>query len=192
MKQLNIKRRSNINNYRFDSRDKQTFSSDIKRSTLIEKWLMSLWIQEMRDRGNTVDCIDNGVDNTGEFVDVPSSLPDYKVIINGVSNLYEIKTSPIGNNKKSSFKVDSLKAAIKYNAELLVFYNIATRSSDFKNDTDLSKVYWYQISVPMQQRLLAIYEVQKIPHIMGGKPIIVIPLEHYYLWFTKEVFKGTL
>ncbi len=177
------------NNYRFDHRSKEEFSKDIKRATLIENWLMDLWVKEMVLRGNKIDYFDNGVDNSGEFVDIPNSSSDYKIIENGETKFIEVKTSPIGNDKKSSFKVDALQACIRNKAEILVFYNIATRSTNFKLDTIISDIYWYRISVPTQRKLLEWYEPVSIAKIMGGKKIIMVPAEHYQEVFgTKQYF----
>ena len=173
----------NNHKYRFDSRSKDEFMSDIKRSTAIERWLVELYVEEKQKQGNNISYINNGVDNTGEFVERATSAADYKFTINGESRLIEVKTSPIGNNTKSTFKVSSLKANIKDGVYLLVFYNIATRSNNFKQDTDLSKVEFIIVSPYIQRQLLDTYPAKAYGKIMGGKPCIKIPAADYPSWF---------
>lgn len=180
------------NNYRFDNRSKDEFKTDIKRATKIENWLIDLWVREMTLRGHDVKYFDNGVDNSGEFVDNPNSSSDYKIKFNGKTEFVEVKTSPIGNDKKSSFKVDSLKACLRNHASMLVFYNIATRSNEFIKDTDLYNVYWYKIDQFTQRHLLDIYKPQSIKHIMGGKQIIVVPHYDYGVFGSPDRFSYLL
>lgn len=176
-----------MSDFRYDFRSKDDFIRDIKRSTLIERWLLDLYINHMRSHNIIITYENTGTDNSGEYTNKATYAPDYNLTFTTGRAIYnvltEIKTSPIGNDKRSTFKTASLEATIKNQVSLLIFYNIATKSENFKEDTDLTKVLATWVSPESQAAWLKEYPSKSRGRLMGGKPCIEIPAKDYSRWF---------
>ena len=107
-------------NYRRDTRTKKQFEEDIKFRTAKEKFLIQLFKKEMVARGHTITYRSYGVDNSGKLVKRATCAPDYRVIIDGVEQLLEIKNSPVVD--KWTFKVHNLQQYVKIGADILIFW----------------------------------------------------------------------
>lgn len=151
---------------RRDNRTEEKFKEDIKLATLRERRLLNFWLMEMQDLGKEIQVIDTGIDNSGEFVEFSDNYPDFKLIIDGVEGLYEVKQNPYSH--RNSFKVYDLKTYIKLNAKILLFYGI-TKDCCL---TTASK--WAIIEPEAMKRMLL-----DLPHTRhdakwGNKPIVVV------------------
>lgn len=180
-------------NRRFDHRDKETFSKDIKRATLIENWLMSLWSDDMSLRGYPIEYVPYAEGRDGKYLAKASSKSDYLVTLAGKEShssptLLEVKTHPYGSRSGfSTFKVDALTAALKERATILLFFSISTRSDDFKALTDLGAVEWTLILPEVIEAWFSEYEPQKFGYgTFGNKDCIRILREDYDRWITIE------
>jgi hypothetical protein len=107
--------------YRKDNRSTKKFKKDIENRTSKEKFLVEYFIDRMEVMGYDITVINNGIDNTGKMLKKVSSRADYRIIINGVEGLYDIKCGPV--KSKCIFKTHNLKQYVKNNASILLFYN---------------------------------------------------------------------
>jgi hypothetical protein len=168
--------------YRRDTRTQEEFEHAIKRASDIEQWLMrDVWIPELRSRKYDISAEDNGCDNSGAFQTRVNSKPDFKVTLDGLDGLIEIKTNP--HFAKCTWKVESLKAYLQHNATILLFFNIATKSDKFKLDTNLADVKWTLIVPSIIERWLSIYDHKIYYGYNGNKLSIQFPKQDYPGWF---------
>lgn len=114
---------------RLSGRTYEQFKEDIKQSTLDERVIIEKYKLYCK-RNYNIDIIieDNGVDNTGEFLEVSKVRSDADFIVNG--KLVEVKTI---KNKLDSFrlKVASIKSYIKQNATMLLVSGWKTDNPEF-------------------------------------------------------------
>lgn len=108
-------------NHRKDTRSVQVFKSNLLDFHQREKLWISIYAEELRQNKHKVEVEDFGVDNTGKLIkdSLPNHNPDYKLIIDGVEQLIEVKTCP-ENSPTFTFKVGSLKTCIEHNSLILV------------------------------------------------------------------------
>lgn len=75
---------------RFDYRTKEQFKKDIHECTKIEGTLMKMyvqWLNSVRDQSSAeYTYVDNGIDNSGKFVERPDSRADFILKRAGVRN----------------------------------------------------------------------------------------------------------
>lgn len=114
---------------RLSGRTYDEFKRDIKQSTIDERII----IEKYRDYCKTVHNIDiiiedNGVDNTGEFLDVSQVRSDADFKVNG--KLVEVKTIK-DKLKVFRLKVASIKSYIKQNATMLLVSGWKTEEPEF-------------------------------------------------------------
>jgi hypothetical protein len=172
--------KSNSLNRRKDNRTVEKFLSDIKQNTLREKMLMDLWVKEMTHRGHVVTYIDNGVDNSGEFLEFTDNRPDFKVTIDGVEELYEVKANPWSH--KQTFKVFDLQSYVKFEAKILLFYGIGHD----KTKVDYDSTRWGVIDTKGIEIMLAGNDFRTGDAKWGGKPVVVIYPRDYPGYFKEE------
>ena len=166
--------------YRKDSRSEKKFAEDIKFRTLKEKFLIELYADEMRHLGHKIELENNGVDNTGELQAKATTAPDYKVTTDNVTQLLEVKNSPVSS--KWTFKVHNLKQYVKQNADILVFWG--TGYIDRNPDgIDLDYTRFGIISHNSIAKMLTEYEHYKEPK-FGNKVCIQIPKKDFANWVT--------
>lgn len=114
--------------YRKDSRTKSQFIQDIKNSTLTEQTLIKLYMEDLNDRkGGGYSYIDNGCDNTGEFLKDKkvTTAADFIIIKNNTTHKAEIKFS---RPRITAFhiKVHQLKSYIKQDCCIIMFNAVET------------------------------------------------------------------
>jgi hypothetical protein len=114
--------------FRKDSRTDKQFADDLKKYHKKEAVYSEAYRLHLEaDPYLSVECIENGVDPTGEVIH--GNIDDeYDYIYNITDNAaeedfqrkIEIKTAPEYLDKFFSFKVSSLKRCVKYGADLIV------------------------------------------------------------------------
>lgn len=122
-------------NFRRDNRTQKQFEQDILNSTNKEKFLLKLFVKYCKSKGQTITYRSNGTNNKGQLVKKSSCDADYKITIDGQTNLYDIKNSPVLH--KLTFKKYQLEQYVKQDAHILVFYgtgNINHDTSKLKKD----------------------------------------------------------
>jgi hypothetical protein len=195
--------------YRFDNRSVDEFKKHIKFSTLLENYFFTRWVKscERLDHVRIENPRDNGVDNTGEFIEKgKTSGADYMVNFNyrGV----EIKDMPlevkwVPTYGKLTLKIGDLKAYIRENAAILFIYNAKKSKIDLripKKDYNFDKhigliesvenqLKW-GVMIPQNVKNLLDFAIKydKVKNInyMGGKPGIVINQNEFSDWFFEE------
>lgn len=171
---------------RFDYRTKDEFAADIKKAHILQNWLMSLWVEELKFRGYNINYFDNGCGNDGEYLERPTKDADYKISINDETYLIEVKTNPIGN-KKATFKVDGLRRMVKDDAWMLLVNEVATQASPDR--TDPTKIQWALVSPATISNILDFYPAKSYGKIMGGKPSVMIPQDDWPIWFNLQCLR---
>lgn len=109
--------------YRKDNRDQKTFEADIKEGASIERKLIKLYIDDLNERkGGGYSYIDNGCDNSGEFLEDCKVTTDADFIIIKGKTKYkgEIKFSR-PNVNAFHIKEHQLKSYIKQNCCIIMF-----------------------------------------------------------------------
>ncbi len=166
---------------RRDVRSVKQFKEDIKWSSDREKHLMKLFAREMRYRGHTIKYENNGVDNSGEFVEFSNNQPDYKVTIDGKEQLVEIKANPY--HHKQTFKTYDIEAYIKYKAYILLFYNIGHNKTVVSPDTK-----WGLIDTKSLEKIYKDVEARRGDAKWGFKPVLIIyPKDYSKYWKEEEI-----
>jgi hypothetical protein len=177
------KKKKNIKNdnldYRIDNRSIKQFKKDILQRTLKEKFLLELFIQECIYLGNTIQVEDYGVDNTGKFVEKANTKPDYKITIDGVTKLYEIKSSK--SPYICTFKIHNLKKYIEYNANILLFYGTGDIENDVGN-LDEENIRWAILTPEIIKRMLD-NKKSYIEKKFGDKRCIQLQLKEFDEYF---------
>lgn len=128
---------------RFDFRSKETFQRDIKFSTLLEGYFFDQWTKRVH---NTSDYIlehygDNGVNNSGEFIDSGQSTigADFIVTMSKGEDRYEnlpLEMKWVPTAGKFTLKKNDLKAYAKENAAILFIYNTKNCGIDMRKPKD--------------------------------------------------------
>lgn len=168
---------------RRDVRSEEQFKKDIKDATLREKKLLDLWIKEMEHLGHNVKAEDNGVNNTGDFIEFSNNNPDYKLTIDNNSPcLYEIKQNPFKH--RNSFKIYDLQTYIKLKAKILLFYGIS-RNGDLTKDSR-----WAIIEPEAMERMLIFLPSTSGDIKWGYKPIVVVWERLFDEYFKSNEFKS--
>lgn len=171
--------------YRLDNRSISQFKKDIKNRTKKEKFLVDLFKKESEIRGHTISIVDNGIDNSGKLITkIANCQPDYKITIDNITGLYEVKCSPV--ETRCTFKIHSLKKYVKYKSNILLFYNVGYI------DTDLRKfkkkdARWAIISTDKISKLLELPSY--IEPMFGNKPCVKILQKDYKRYFKSYVFQ---
>jgi len=167
-------------NRRRDVRTEDQFKKDIKEATERERRLLKLWIKEMEYLGHKIVATNNGVDNSGEFVEFSNNDPDYNIIIDdSPSCLYEIKQNPFDH--RNSFKVYDLQSYIKVNAKILLFYGTS------KTGGLTDKTRWAIIEPEAMQRMLLLPSTSGDVK-WGYKPIVIVWQPDFYKYFESKEF----
>lgn len=164
---------------RRDVRSEEEFKKQIKEASLRERKLLDHWIAEFPEK--TIVVENYGVDNSGEFVEFSNNLPDYRLIIDGVSDLYEIKQNPYSH--RNSFKTYDLQCYIKMNAKILLFYGIS-KEGDITKDSR-----WAIIEPEAMQRMLLL-PTNAGDKAWGFKPIVIVWERMFNEYFTSNNFKN--
>lgn len=165
--------------FRRDNRSEEQFKKDIKEHTLREKKLLELWIKEMASLGISVSYENNGVDNSGEFVEESNVNPDYKLTVNGLTRLTEIKQNPYDH--RNSFKVYDLQTYIKQDADILLFYGLG------KTYQLTEKARWAIIKPEAMTRMLELPRT-KGDAAWGYKEIVVVWFNRFDEFFQSKEF----
>jgi len=167
---------------RKDHRTRKQFKKDIKNRTKKEAYLMRLFQREMKCRGHDVTFRSNGTDNKGEIQKKVSCDADYKVTIDGVEMLLDIKNSPI--HTKWTFKVHNLEYYVKTGAGMLVFWGTGYIDSD-PSKIDKADAYFGIIESRDIKRMLEDYEHYE-EYKFGNKVCIKVPSKDFANWCTPE------
>ncbi len=112
--------------YRKDSRNQETFEADIKAGASIERHLIKAYISDLNKRkGGGYSYLDNGCDNTGEFLEDHKVTTDADFIILKGKTKYkaEIKFSrPTVNS--FHLKEHQLRSYIKQDCCIIMFNGV--------------------------------------------------------------------
>lgn len=146
-------------NYRRDNRSQKEFIKDIAKSTQKENFLVNLFQLEMECRGFSVRVEDYGIDNTGKIVKKSSCAPDFKITIDDVEYLIEMKNSP---TNIWTFKVYNLERYIEQKAWILIFWNTGNLKKDI-NNINYNTTRFGLLSPATLQTILNTYNSYKEP-----------------------------
>lgn len=181
---------------RKDFRTEKTFIKDIKFTTSIETYLWELFCQRVLKKF-AYESIDYGTDNSGKFSKKSNHNADYRLKLTIDNKIYdlllEIKFAP--TNKKAVFKVQDLKAYIKQNANILLFYNQGPENlkkpKHYNVDShidllsrNIKHLYYTLLSPAIMTTMLDTYQHEKL-FFMGNKPSITVPSEDF-----SKLFRG--
>lgn len=193
---------------RFDNRSVDTFKKHIKFSTRLESYFFNRWLDVCSyiDHISVSNPRDNGVDNSGEFIEKgKTSGADYIVDLSyrdlHVKDMpLEIKWVPTYG--KLTLKEGDLKGYIRENAGILFIYNSKKLNINLKlpKDYDLERhieliksvedqIRW---GIMLPQQVKSFFDFSKsngmIKSIsyMGGKPGIVLNQADFCNWFSEE------
>lgn len=179
---------------RKDYRNLETFKQDIKFGTLLEQFWWSVYLNELKGQGiEIVKWRNNGVDNSGNYVEKSSGAADFFLVtrVDGVikEQFLEIKFAP--KNDKISLKVRDLQNYITQGAEILLFVN--SGPSDLRKPKDynfdlhidrirecLQDIVYTVISCEQIKELLKLPAVQA--RHMGNKWTIVLEDRELFRW----------
>lgn len=179
---------------RFDNRDKETFSRDIKFGTMMEQLWMRKCLPEIIKHNiypGFISLKDNGVDNTGEFQERSNGNADFIVTTNQGQHPLEVKWAP--TKGKITLKLHDLTGYLNQGADILVIYNNSNVSLKQPTHTDYSqhwaiiekymdKIQWGIIYNSSIRKILELTP-QKIFY-MGGKQGFIInesAFHHYFI-----------
>jgi hypothetical protein len=114
---------------RLAGRTYEEFEKDIRQGHINEREVIKRYAKLYKEKtGKDLHIIDNGVDNTGEFLDVSKVRDDVDFVVNGKP--LEVK---IIKNKLFQFrlKLNLLKSYIEQNANVLVVIGWETDTPEF-------------------------------------------------------------
>lgn len=195
---------------RFDHRTKETFKKDIYTGTRMEKYFFNKWLEVCDSRDDILidDPRNNGVDNTGEFIENGKNTAgaDYKVDIKYQdldlqNHPLEVKWCPTAG--KLTLKTNDLKAYIREGASILFIYNSVSCGTNLRMprggnnlekhfDLIESKQKQFRWGIMWHDSVKEFLEysqendlVKSIPY-MGHKLGIVLPSKEYSRWFKEE------
>ncbi len=158
-------------NHRRDDRTVRQFKKDIKSSTKKERFLVELFREEMKFLGHTIRISNYGTDNTGKLVKYSSCKPDFKITVDGKTELYDIKNSPVSH--KWTFKVYNLEQYVLQDANILVFWGTGYINKNTKQ-INRASTRWGIITPKKIKKMLRDYEPYNEP-MFGNKSCIQIP-----------------
>lgn len=165
---------------RRDVRTADQFKKDIKDASQREKLLIELWAKEMRYRGHTVSYKDNGIDNSGEFVELSDSRPDYEVTVDGNTYLLEVKSNPY--SFKQTFKIFDLQTYVKLGAKMLLFFGLGQNKTLFDEET----TRWAMIESSSIDKMLKVKPHQTGDSKWGFKKVLILYPGEYDTYFKTE------
>jgi hypothetical protein len=120
--------------YRFDKRTKEQFIEDIKNATKVEQALMKYyvgWLNRHNKRAKSYTYRDNGIDNSGKFLEKADSRADFCLDTpSGKSHLIEIKFSR-KENKNFHIKVTHVNRCITDDVCVVVFMDVDGENKRF-------------------------------------------------------------
>lgn len=193
---------------RFDHRSVDTFKKHIKFSTKLESYFFHKWLKLCEEMNNISisNARDNGIDNTGEFIEKgKTSGADYMVDLKygdtQIDNMpLEIKWVP--THGKLTLKEGDLKAYVRENAAILFIYSSEKLDIDLRmpKDYDLKKhilviesiqdkLRW---AIMIPEKVKNFFDFSKANgmiksiHYMGGKPGVVLKQSEFNNWFSEE------
>ena len=166
-------------NYRKDHRTTEQFEKDIRCRTNKERFLIELFIKECEYHGKLIRIENNGVDNSGQFMQKSNCNADYSYTHDGKVNLLEVKCSPVSH--KCTFKVYNLQQYIKQEASILLFYGVGKIDKD-PSKIDYKNTRWAIIVPEKIQQMLDEHEPYK-EYLFGNKMCIQIKQEKYDKYF---------
>lgn len=183
---------------RFDKRNKESFSKDIKFGTMIEQFWMRKCLPEIIKADIYKDFVslkDNGVDNSGEFTNNPTSSADFLIVTKTGSFPLEIKWAP--TKGKITLKKNNLVSYLKQNADILLIYNNSNKELkkpkhyDYSEhwgliEDNISDILWCIIPNSSIKEILKLKE-QKI-YYMGNKPGFIIKEQDFGKYFSLRNF----
>ena len=165
-------------NYRKDQRTLLQFEKDILDNTKKEKFLLSIFVKELKKKGHKVRVKNFGIDNTGKFIVKSNCKADYQITIDGVKGLYEIKNSPV--DWKMTYKVYDLQQYIKNSVNIIIFYG-----TGFLNDNPKKinlKYSRYGIITPEKIQLMLKNCESYIEKAFGYKECIKVDKKDFNLY----------
>jgi len=166
--------------YRMDSRNLQNFKDDIRKRTKKETFLANLIVKEWEYLGYKVQLLDNGTDNSGQFLTGRvSASPDYQAIVNSTKFLFDIKNS--GVIHKCTFKLHNLKQYVKWGACILLFYGTGFIDED-PSQINYQTTMWGVIKPHKIAAMIQKYQPYKEPK-FGNKLCIKCPYTSYNDFF---------
>lgn len=114
---------------RLSGRTYEEFKRDIKKAHEDEREIIQRYIKFIKSKtGKELDFVDNGVDNSGEFIPVNQVKDDVDFIVNGKP--MEVKL--IKNNlQKFRLKLNLLKSYVKQDADVILVMGWETDSPQF-------------------------------------------------------------
>lgn len=125
----NLKGREKQEYRRLAGRTVEQFKKDIKQGHKNEKEIIERYAKFYKDTtGKELNIVDNGVDNSGEYLDISQVKDDADYIINGKP--MEVK---IIKNKLPKFrlKLNLIKSYIEQNANVLIVVGWETDTPEF-------------------------------------------------------------
>lgn len=161
---------------RKDYRNLETFKQDIKFGTLLEQFWWSVYLNELKGQGiEIVKWRNNGVDNSGNYVEKSSGAADFFLVtrVDGVikEQFLEIKFAP--KSDKFTFKVNDLKAYTTQGAEMLLFVN--SGSSDLRKPKDYNfDLHIERIRGCLQDIVYTVISCEQIKGLLK-RPAIKVP-----------------
>ena len=158
--QKNLTGREKAEWKRMHGRTLEQFKDDIRQAHIDEKEIIYRYAQHHKDKtGKDLHIVDNGVDNTGEFLDVADVRADADFIVNGKAT--EVKTIK-KNLQKFRLKLNLLKSYLRQDADVILVIGWETDSPEF---TILKKKELEQIVK---------YGIREISGDWEGKPSVYI------------------
>lgn len=172
---------------RKDFRSDEDFKKDIKDFTVREQYLMHLFYEDLKYRGQPIEYFPNGVNNDGEYVARSNYNPDFVCYSKNKEKFYvEVKFASVKGF--ATFKVRDLEAYTKYdNTYILLFLNWG----DDKIGRSVQDIahHWYNLRWTMitpgsQKRMIE--ELKHFPFRgMGNKLCVRVKEDQYDEYFTK-------
>lgn len=198
---VSFSQRTKMKDKRFDHRTKEQFKKDIMFGTMVEKFLIEAWVEQPQVYVHKIE--DNGVANDGRFIKHgKTGGADYKVTFDYHNLSYadlplEVKWVPTAG--KFTLKTGDLRQYVREEAAILFIYNTRKTSlrpkereiEEYKNlilsYARIHAICWGIMFPSIVKNLSENYNEKRIPY-MGNKPGIVIPQDHFHMWFTRENF----
>lgn len=163
--------------FRRDGRTVEEFKQDISRRTKKEKFLVNLFCKEMENKGHHCVALDHAENNDGEFLATSDCKADYVIEINGKSNFYDIKCSPVRN--KWTLKVYQLQKYFENKVNIIIFYGTGYIDKD-PTQIDYEHTRYGIIPYKKIEQLLA-YKHYKDRH-FGNKSCVQIRMKDFDLF----------
>jgi len=114
---------------RLSGRTYEQFKEDIKQGHTNEREVINRYAKFYKSKtGKDLDVVDNGVDNSGEFIEVTQVKDDADFIVNGKP--MEVKIIK-HNLLKFRLKLNLIKSYIEQNADVLIVLGWETDTPEF-------------------------------------------------------------